>query len=262
MPRIRAQKISRSTTFESAIDAILYPRRMAAGILSFAGVIGLALAAIGLYGVVSYSVAQRLREIGIRATLGARPRDLVRLILSEGVGVAAIGSVLGLGLGYGALGVASKIVPGMPALNAAALIAVPVVIVGVILAACYLPARRAGRVDPMVESGDSDEPTAPPSAPRFAHFVLPIDHGLAVRDPGRGGLALQVVPEPLQDALLVVLLVAALREAVILVGVFDHHDVLPGAAAEAVELEPLVPPDRAIHRTDFDRASAPSCSAR
>ena len=96
-------EISRSTTFESAIDAILYPRRMAAGILSFAGVIGLALAAIGLYGVVSYSVAQRLREIGIRATLGARPRDLVRLILSEGVGVAAIGSVLGLGLGYGAL---------------------------------------------------------------------------------------------------------------------------------------------------------------
>ncbi len=143
-------EISRSTTFESAIDAILYPRRMAAGILSFAGVIGLALAAIGLYGVVSYSVAQRLREIGIRATLGARPRDLVRLILSEGVAVAAIGSVLGLGLGYGALVVASKIVPGMPELNAAALIAVPVVIVGVILAACYLPARRAGRVDPMV----------------------------------------------------------------------------------------------------------------
>ena len=59
----------RSTTFESGIDAVVYPRRMAAGILSFAGVIGLALAAIGLYGVVSYSVAQRLRDIGIRATL-------------------------------------------------------------------------------------------------------------------------------------------------------------------------------------------------
>ena len=143
-------EVMRSTTFDSAISAMLYPRRMAAGILSCAGVIGLALAAIGLYGVVLYSVAQRLREIGIRATLGARPRDLMRLILSEGVGVASIGCVLGLGLGYGGLRAAAKIVPGMPELNATALIAVPIVIVAVILAACYLPARRAGRVDPMV----------------------------------------------------------------------------------------------------------------
>jgi putative ABC transport system permease protein len=143
-------EITRSTTMDSAISAILYPRHMAAGILSFAGLVGLLLAAIGLYGVVSYSVTQRLREIGIRATLGARPSDLVRLILSEGAGVAIVGSVLGLGLGYGALQIASTMIPSVPGPAVVVFVAVPMLIAIVVLVACLLPARRAGRVDPIV----------------------------------------------------------------------------------------------------------------
>ena len=131
------------------VDELLYPRRLAAAILGVSGLVGLGLACIGLYGVVSFSVARRLRELGIRATLGARPGDLVRLVLEEGGRMAAIGAVIGLASGIAALRYTAHMAEGIPSTDWLVFAAVPSALALVVLVACYLPARRAGRVDPI-----------------------------------------------------------------------------------------------------------------
>jgi putative ABC transport system permease protein len=108
------------------------------------------MAAIGLYGVISYSVAQRLREVGIRSALGANRRDIVTLVLREGAFVTVLGAVPGFGLSLLALRLTSNLVGPVPTTDMVTFGSVPVVIAAVILLACYLPARRAARVDPMV----------------------------------------------------------------------------------------------------------------
>ena len=142
-------EIHRSGTVGNAIASMRYPRRMAVGILSLSGIMGLLLASMGIYGVVSYSVAQRLREIGIRAALGARQAQLIRFVILDGVKVVAIGSAVGVVAAVVAFRLASKLVVALPALDAPTVLIVPVVLASVILAACYVPARRAGRVDPI-----------------------------------------------------------------------------------------------------------------
>jgi putative ABC transport system permease protein len=143
-------EISRSGTMTQAIAEIRYPRRMAAAILAVSGLIGLLLACVGIYGVVSYSVAQRIREIGIRAALGAQRRDILKLVIGEGVKVALIGSVLGAILSFAATRIASSYVVAIPAMDWITFIAVLLLLATVILLACYIPARCAARVDPMV----------------------------------------------------------------------------------------------------------------
>jgi ABC-type antimicrobial peptide transport system permease subunit len=131
------------------VDELLYPRRLAAAILGLSGFVGLGLACIGLYGVVSFSVARRLRELGIRATLGARPGDLVRLVLEEGGRMAAIGAIIGFTGGVMALRYTAHMADGLPTADWLVFTLVPTALALVILIACYLPARRAGRVDPI-----------------------------------------------------------------------------------------------------------------
>ena len=131
------------------VDELLYPRRLAAAILGVSGFVGLGLACIGLYGVVSFSVARRLRELGIRATLGARPGDLVRLVLEEGGRMAAIGAVIGLVGGVISLRYTAHMAEGIPSTDWLVFSIVPTALGLVVLIACYLPARRAGRVDPV-----------------------------------------------------------------------------------------------------------------
>jgi putative ABC transport system permease protein len=137
-------------TLTSAIDDVRYPRRIAASLLGFSGLIGLVLAAIGLYGVVSYSVAQRLKELGIRAALGADRADIARLVVKEGVTTAAVGAGLGLIAAFILIRIASNQVMPMPIPDLTTLIVAPVLLGAVILIACYIPARRAARVEPMV----------------------------------------------------------------------------------------------------------------
>ena len=131
------------------IAAYLHPRRIAAGILGTAGIVGLLLASVGIYGVVSYSVAQRTRELGVRRALGADGRDIVGLILKEGTRVAAIGAALGLLFGYAAVRLTSSRLVALPSFDIATLIVAPTLLALVVLIACYIPARRASRVDPM-----------------------------------------------------------------------------------------------------------------
>ncbi|MEO8484688.1 MAG: FtsX-like permease family protein, partial [Acidobacteriota bacterium] len=130
------------------VDEMLYPRRAAAWILAASGVAGLFLATIGLYGVISHSVAQRLREISIRMTVGADKRDVLGLVLREGAWVAALGVVVGLPLSVWALRVTANLVGPMPTFDWLVVAVVPAIVAAVVLVACYAPAQRAANADP------------------------------------------------------------------------------------------------------------------
>jgi putative ABC transport system permease protein len=115
---------------------------------SFASV-ALALAAVGIYGVMSYSVAQRQNEIGIRMALGARPADVLRLVMGEAMGVAAAGAAAGLAAALALTRLMSGLLYGVAATDPATFAGVGAVLIAVSLAATYIPARRAVRIDPL-----------------------------------------------------------------------------------------------------------------
>jgi len=115
----------------------------------FAG-LALALAAIGIYGVMAYSVSQRTREIGIRIALGAEGRSVLLLILKQGVKLALVGVLVGLAGSFAMAQVMASIVFGVSPRDLATFSVVPWLVLGLILAACYIPARRATKVDPVV----------------------------------------------------------------------------------------------------------------
>jgi predicted permease len=136
-------------TAEDSVSGSLGPRRFPMVLLgAFAGV-ALALACVGLFGVMAYLVAQRTREIGLRMALGARPGDVFRLIIGHGLALTLAGVAIGL---VGAMWL-SKLLEGLlygvAPTDALALAGAAVVLVSVSAAACYVPARRAMRVDPM-----------------------------------------------------------------------------------------------------------------
>jgi putative ABC transport system permease protein len=115
-------------------------------VFAFAGVV---LAAIGLYGVMAYATALRTSEFGVRLALGAEPKDVLRLVLGQGMAMAAAGVVLGLAAGAAAVGVMSRLLVGVAPRDPATFAAVAVTLAVVVLAACWLPARRATRLDPV-----------------------------------------------------------------------------------------------------------------
>jgi predicted permease len=132
------------------LDDSLASRRFSTLLLNLFGGLAVLLAAVGIYGVVAYSVAQRTREIGIRIALGARPADVLGMILSGGTRLMAIGMALGL---LGALAV-SRLLSGMlfdlAPTDPVTFFSVVSVLSAVVLMACLIPARRASKVDPMI----------------------------------------------------------------------------------------------------------------
>ncbi len=119
-------------------------------VLSLFAFLALFLAAIGIYGVLAYAVAQRSHEIGIRMALGAQQRDVMRLILAQGARLALVGIAIGTLAAFGLTRLMSSLLYGISASDPLTFAAVAVVLLAVALAACYVPARRAMRVDPIV----------------------------------------------------------------------------------------------------------------
>jgi putative ABC transport system permease protein len=137
-------------TLRDQLDLSLFPSRVAAWTLGGFGVLALLLAAIGIYGVVSYSVAQRTREIGVRRALGATERDVFRLVIGEGFFVISLGLALGLLLAVAATRLIAGFLYGVAPTDPLTFLGVPLLLGLVALGACYIPARRATRVDPLV----------------------------------------------------------------------------------------------------------------
>ncbi|MGH7838936.1 MAG: FtsX-like permease family protein, partial [Candidatus Binataceae bacterium] len=115
----------------------------------FAG-LALVLAAVGIYGVMAYSVTRRTHEIGIRIALGAQPRDVMRMILRQGTTLTGIGLVIGIVVSFVVTRLMSSLLYGVSASDPLAFLAGAIVLLLVALLACYIPARRATRVDPLV----------------------------------------------------------------------------------------------------------------
>jgi len=141
-------------TVDSTIRQSLWAQRLSAGLLAVFGMLALLLATIGIYGVVSYLVAHRVREFGIRMALGATATDIQLMLLREGVRLVAVGVVVGLAVAL----IGSRAVESMLFLvtsrDAVTFILVPSILTLVAIVACWIPAQRATRVDPMVALRD------------------------------------------------------------------------------------------------------------
>jgi putative ABC transport system permease protein len=137
-------------TLDEAIASNLITFRAAASVSGGLGLVGLLLAAIGIYGVTAYAVTRRTREIGIRVAMGASASDIVRMVLRQGMVLTGAGAVIGLVLAALAGVFASRIFVGVPPLDATTVGASALLLAAVGLAACYVPARRAARLDPAI----------------------------------------------------------------------------------------------------------------
>ncbi|TAM80888.1 MAG: ABC transporter permease [Acidobacteria bacterium] len=144
------QPLYHVATLEQTLSESLAPRRFNMFLLGIFAAIALALATIGIYGVMAFSVAQRTREIGIRMALGAERKEVLRLVISQGLGLALLGVAIGI---VGALALTrflASLLYGVKPTDPLTFVAVPIILIVVALAACYIPARRAAKVDPMV----------------------------------------------------------------------------------------------------------------
>jgi putative ABC transport system permease protein len=137
------------TTGTHLVEKLGAGRRFQTGLLAIFAMVALALAAIGIYGVMRYAVAQRTHEIGIRLALGARSADVLRLIIGQGMRLTLIGVATGLLVSFALSRVMTQLLFGVSATDPATFVGVAFALMGAALLACYLPARRATKVDPL-----------------------------------------------------------------------------------------------------------------
>jgi putative ABC transport system permease protein len=135
-------------TLEDVASASIAVTRLAMRLLAGFAIVALVLAAIGIYGVMAYSVRRRTREIGTRVALGAARGDIIRLVMREGGVITGAGVIAGLAMGLFAARSLSAVLYGVPPTDPLSLLAAAVVLSVAGMAACYIPARRASRVDP------------------------------------------------------------------------------------------------------------------
>jgi predicted permease len=145
-----AMPLSDVRTMEAHLGIALLPARLTGVVLGIFGLLGLGLAAIGIYGVMAYAVAQRTREIGIRMAIGAGRGDVARMLMRQGLGLVATGLGIGLALAAAAAKLASSQLYGSNGFDVLTFAAVPVVLIGVAALAIWIPSRKASGLDPVV----------------------------------------------------------------------------------------------------------------
>jgi putative ABC transport system permease protein len=144
------QPVFNVKTMHQVVSDSLGERRLSTFLLALFAGLAMLLAAIGIYGVVSYWVSQRTREIGIRTALGAGRTDILRLVLGRGMLLVGVGAGCGLLASLALMRFLATLLFGVSTHDALTMAAVPVTLGLIALAACYVPARRAARVDPLV----------------------------------------------------------------------------------------------------------------
>jgi predicted permease len=151
-PGILANDIRAGRTI---IDQALFQAKMGVALLSAFGLLALALASVGLYGIIAYGVSRRTREIGVRMALGAAQGNVLRLVLRQGMTLVAAGMLIGLGAALAAGRLLARILYGVSATDPMSIAGAALVLFVVALAACYLPARSASRLDPLAALRES-----------------------------------------------------------------------------------------------------------
>jgi putative ABC transport system permease protein len=144
------QSASKGEPLEETLASMIAEPRLYTVLLGSIATLALLLAIVGVYGVISYSVAQQTHEIGIRMALGARAGDVLRMIIKRGMLLVLIGIGIGLGGAFAVTRVMQRLVFGVSVTDAPTFVGVSLLLAGVALLACYVPARRATKVDPMV----------------------------------------------------------------------------------------------------------------
>jgi ABC-type antimicrobial peptide transport system permease subunit len=137
-------------TMNEVIDGSLASRRFSAELVGVFAVVALLLASVGIYGLLAYMVGQRAQEIGVRMALGAQRNDILKLVLTQGALLAAVGVCVGLTLAAVAAPMIAALLYGIRAHDPIVFLAVPLILLAVSLAASYIPARRAARISPIV----------------------------------------------------------------------------------------------------------------
>jgi putative ABC transport system permease protein len=146
----REQPVSRVAAMEQTLAGSLAAQRFSTVLLGIFAVVALVLAAIGIYGVISFSVTRRTHEIGIRMALGARRADVLRMVVLEGTLLALMGVSIGLAAAFALTRLIGSLLYGVKATDPLVFSAISLLLIAVAALASYLPARRAARVDPMV----------------------------------------------------------------------------------------------------------------
>ena len=144
------QPIDKITSMAAVVSASMATRRFYMQLLGSFAALAFILASVGIYGVVSYSVTQRTREIGIRMALGAKQSDVLRLVLAEGLKLTVLGVVLGLAGAFAVTRVLTNLLFAVKPTDPMTFVALSILLAAVALLAGYLPARRAAKVDPLV----------------------------------------------------------------------------------------------------------------
>jgi predicted permease len=146
----RDQPVGRLETMSDVVDKSLGTSRLSTMLFGLFGVVGLVLASVGIYGVMSYGVMQRTREFGVRMALGARPSDVRGMVLRQGAALTGIGIVIGIAGALALTRLMRTLLFAVTPTDPLTYVAIALALGAIALLACYLPARRATRVDPVI----------------------------------------------------------------------------------------------------------------